>query len=235
MENMEMENLKLAIGCGTNKKPSFIGIDKLDVPGVDYIVDFENEKLPFPDNSVSEIYSYHCLEHLRNPSHVFSEFGRVCKDGAKIEIWTPYAFSNAAFMPDHKFFFAEDIYYHICCWYQDFWYKIINSYWHVKEFIYTCSEDTLKMLAIHKIPVGFAIKYLKNICKDFVVYIEVWNEDKSDVDSIPRYVTVDNVDEKIDISEWWRPVNENIDYFDFHRKTSKFSTGKMAINLFNLT
>jgi hypothetical protein len=38
MENMEMENLKLDIGCGTNKKPSIIGIDKLDVPGVDYIV-----------------------------------------------------------------------------------------------------------------------------------------------------------------------------------------------------
>ena len=232
---MEKTNLKLDIGCGSNKKPSFVGIDKLDVSGVDYIVDFENEKLPFADNSVAEIYTYHCLEHLRDPTHVFSEFGRVCKNGAKIEIWTPYAFSNAAFIPDHKFFFAEDIYYHICCWYQDFWYNIIQSYWKILQFNYICSEDTLKMLASMGIPIAFAIKYYKNVCQELGIIVEVSIENKSEQEILPRYVSTSLDGERIDISEWWRPLDKNIDYFDFHRKTSKFYTGSIPKSLFNLS
>lgn len=64
---MTDSKLRLDIGCGSNKKSSFVGIDKLNAPGVDYVVDLENELLPFEDHSVSSVYSYHCLEHLTDP------------------------------------------------------------------------------------------------------------------------------------------------------------------------
>jgi hypothetical protein len=36
---------------------------------VDHIIDLEQERLPFPDNSVSHVFSSHCLEHLKYPLH----------------------------------------------------------------------------------------------------------------------------------------------------------------------
>jgi uncharacterized protein YcsI (UPF0317 family) len=44
---MERERMKiLDIGCGREKYPDAIGIDKTNLPGVDVVIDFEKKKLP---------------------------------------------------------------------------------------------------------------------------------------------------------------------------------------------
>ncbi len=217
---MKDTDLRLDIGCGSNKKNNFIGVDKLDVPGVDFVVDFDKGRLPFEDHTVSEVYSSHCLEHLRDPTHIFSEIGRVCKAGARIELWTPYAFSSPAFIPDHKFFFTEEIYHHICVRYPDFWHKIIHSYWRLNEIVYICSEDVLRKLAHQKIPAGFAILYFKDICLEFGVIMGVMRRQEAQQDIFPRYVATSRGGERIDITAWWQPFDEgDIDFMSFHRQT----------------
>ena len=40
-------SLKIDLGCGSNKKEGYIGVDILDVPGVDYVTDLSKNPLPF--------------------------------------------------------------------------------------------------------------------------------------------------------------------------------------------
>ncbi len=168
-----MANLKIDLGCGSCKKEGTIGIDIFPQAGVDHVVNFEVDSLPFTNESVEYIHSSHCLEHLSNPTKVFSEISRVSVDGAKLELWTPYAWENSAFIIDHKLFFNEDHYYHICVWYVDFWEKVLNSRWLLTELTYVIEPNILIELYQNKIKLDFAIKYYKGIVKEFCAHIEV--------------------------------------------------------------
>ena len=77
--------LLLDIGCGTNKKQGYIGIDRIKLSGVDVVCDIE-EGLPFKDNTVDGIRVIQVLEHVRDLIFVLEEFWRVCKEGAEIGI-----------------------------------------------------------------------------------------------------------------------------------------------------
>lgn len=55
--------LKLDIGCGTAKREGFLGVDAIDFPGVDVVMDVRTQ-WPWPDNSVAEVHCSHFLEHL---------------------------------------------------------------------------------------------------------------------------------------------------------------------------
>ena len=82
---------KLNIGCGLKKKEGYINIDKYASINPDRIVDIENG-LPFPDDYFDEIFTQHCLEHIR-PEYfefVLDEMARVSKDGALWDIELPY-------------------------------------------------------------------------------------------------------------------------------------------------
>ena len=101
------DRIALDIGCGPAKKPGYIGIDKLMLPGVDFIADIELG-LPFlPDNSVDEIYTSHFVEHIDNLELFLRECHRVVKSTGMINIYIPH-FSNPWFYSDytHKRFFG---------------------------------------------------------------------------------------------------------------------------------
>ena len=101
------ERVALDLGCGPSKKPGFIGIDKLMLPGVDFIADMETG-LPFlPDNSVDEIYTSHFIEHIDNLELLLRECHRVVKPNGILNIYVPH-FSNPYFYSDftHKRFFG---------------------------------------------------------------------------------------------------------------------------------
>jgi ubiquinone/menaquinone biosynthesis C-methylase UbiE len=100
--------ISLDIGCGRQKHPQALyGVDRLALPGVDYVCDFETDRLPFDDSSVDAIYSSHTLEHVANLEHLLCEIHRVAKPGALIEIVVPH-FSNTLAHSDytHKRFFG---------------------------------------------------------------------------------------------------------------------------------
>lgn len=79
---------KLHLGCGKNKLPGFINIDLDDnadiVQDVRYLCNFE-------DNTISEIYISHCLEHFprREILNILLEYKRVLKDDGILRIAVP--------------------------------------------------------------------------------------------------------------------------------------------------
>ena len=99
--------LKLDLGCGNRKKEGFIGIDTVD-HGQELIWDITNG-IPFPDNSIEEIYSSHLLEHLNEDQIVdlFREIYRVLKPKGIFESRLPHISSPTAFYIGHKSFWNE--------------------------------------------------------------------------------------------------------------------------------
>ncbi len=94
--------MKLHLGCGKNYKHGWINVDCLESTGADVICDL-NARWPFPDNSVDQIYSTHCFEHLNSISHTMSECHRVLKPGATMDITVPFAMSQWQFQdPTHR-------------------------------------------------------------------------------------------------------------------------------------
>jgi SAM-dependent methyltransferase len=163
----------LDLGCGEVKKSGCIGVDIAKGPNVDIVLDISSGRLPFEDESVSYVFSSHCFEHIRDPTHIFSEIGRVCCDGAKVEIWTPYAWSNSAFIFDHKIAFNEDHYMHMCCWYTSFWKRILGAHFRLNEFQYVVEREALVDLSARNEDLAFAIRYYKGVVREFCARFEV--------------------------------------------------------------
>ena len=115
--------LKIDLGCGKNKRPGFLGIDRRQFHGVDGVTDLTQRSWIFrqptlgsldllqcgdgefvlPDNSVTEAHCSHFLEHLehnqRYPERVrfMNELWRVLVPGGKATIITPHWASNRAY------------------------------------------------------------------------------------------------------------------------------------------
>jgi predicted SAM-dependent methyltransferase len=83
-----IKDIKLDIGCGKFKLPGFIGIDIDPESSADLLHDI-NTPLPYPDNSIDEIYCSHLLEHCKNVEFVLNEFYRICKPGTVINCIVP--------------------------------------------------------------------------------------------------------------------------------------------------
>ncbi len=98
--------MKLHLGCGRKKIKGFVNCDVLEGVSPDRVVNLE-EKLPFKDNSVDEIYSRHTFEHVQNFMQLMEELYRICKPNAKLKIIVPYFSHPGAFQdPTHKRFFT---------------------------------------------------------------------------------------------------------------------------------
>ena len=86
--------MKLNIGCGFNKRLSYINIDKFAECQPDLQMDAETIPWQFQDNAVEEVVFNHSLEHMGADSNVFlamiKELYRVCKSGAIIQVNVPH-------------------------------------------------------------------------------------------------------------------------------------------------
>ncbi|MGA2309710.1 MAG: class I SAM-dependent methyltransferase [Candidatus Bathyarchaeia archaeon] len=69
--------MKLDIGCGGNKKPGFSGVDINPGEQVDFVMDVQ--KLEFEENSIDEIFSRRCIQHVEDDKKALSEIFRVLK------------------------------------------------------------------------------------------------------------------------------------------------------------
>ena len=84
-------NKKLNLGSGYKRFDGFLNIDSDNHCEPDYIVNLENERLPFEDNSVDEIKAHHILEHIGEGFfHLMKETYRVCENGAFVDIRVPH-------------------------------------------------------------------------------------------------------------------------------------------------
>jgi len=139
--------MRLNLGCGTTHFPlnqedignyewryalphtvvtesDWINVDKVDLPGVDEVVELFRYPWPWESNSVEEIWASHLIEHIPHDADIISpgrdgkldkaasidgwfawfyEAWRVLKTGCAIHIITPYAFSFDAMVdPTHR-------------------------------------------------------------------------------------------------------------------------------------
>lgn len=80
--------MKLNLGCGGLILPGYINCDKYDKRAD---VECDAISLPFQDNSVEEIVSYHLIEHFDywEATVVVKEWYRVMEPGGKLWIETP--------------------------------------------------------------------------------------------------------------------------------------------------
>ena len=102
------ESIKIELGCGGRKRdPASIGVDILDLPGVDVVGDAIFFLSALPSNSVSQVTSYHVLEHIQDLPGLLAEIVRVLAPGGSFFTTVPH-FSNAFFYsdPTHKTFFG---------------------------------------------------------------------------------------------------------------------------------
>lgn len=99
-----MQQIKIDIGCGNNKKKGFIGIDLATLKNVDIICNIEKEGLPFKSKSIDEIFSSHFLEHVENTSTVIKEMYRVLKPNGIAEIIVPHFSNIGSYHWSHKTF-----------------------------------------------------------------------------------------------------------------------------------
>ncbi len=116
VKRLNIQNLRIDLGCGINKNDNFVGVDICPGPGVDIVADL-SKKFPFEDNSVDEIRAHDIIEHLPDRIHTMNEIWRVCKPGAKVDIRVPSTDGRGAFQdPTHV------------------------SFWNINSFFYYCSE-----------------------------------------------------------------------------------------------
>jgi len=78
---------KLNLWCGNFKIEWFINVDADESVNPDLVSDILN--LPYEDNSVEEIYAWHILEHLAEPSVLLKEINRVLIPWGKCTITVP--------------------------------------------------------------------------------------------------------------------------------------------------
>lgn len=168
MENIE----KINLGGGNKRINGFKNLDILPLPNVDIVCDL-NQGIPLPDNSVSEVYAGHFLEHINDTLKIIEEIYRVCSPGAKVEIKSPYFKSIGAFKdPTHVSFFTENTF--------DYFDQnkieagLIPDYqtkarFRVKKISYIWSSRCLRYVPGKK----FLMKYLWNIARTICYELEV--------------------------------------------------------------
>lgn len=86
----------LDIGCGKRKIKGAIGIDRIDLEGVDIVWDLDQYPYPFEENTFDAIYATHVLEHLDSILKAMEEIHRIAKPDAKVVVVTPHYSDNAS-------------------------------------------------------------------------------------------------------------------------------------------
>ncbi|MEW6008478.1 MAG: methyltransferase domain-containing protein [Candidatus Omnitrophota bacterium] len=143
----------LDLGCGSRKKEGYIGVDIVDLEGVDIVCSIENG-IPINNDCVDKIHSVYFFEHINNLIFLFQEIYRICKNGAIVKITVPYYSSINAFKdPTHKQFFTEETFRYFS---KDKWYgsdynfninfKLLNIKYHYSRLIRKWYPEFIKRL-----------------------------------------------------------------------------------------
>jgi SAM-dependent methyltransferase len=99
--------IRLNLGVGRRPRDTYVGLDWIEMPGVDIVADLNEPLAELPTNSVEAIYTHHTFEHVVNFLPLLKEIHRVVIPDGRIEIVVPhfsnpYGFSD----PTHVRFFG---------------------------------------------------------------------------------------------------------------------------------
>jgi SAM-dependent methyltransferase len=80
----------LDVGCGRNKFPGAIGIDRNADTRADVLCDLDHFPYPFLDHSFDRLQAIHVIEHVQDVIRTMEEFHRLVRNGGTIRIETPH-------------------------------------------------------------------------------------------------------------------------------------------------
>lgn len=110
-------------------------------------VDFEKDRLPFPDNHFDLVFTKSVIEHIHKPFHYLKEMQRVLKPGGRIIVMVPD--------------------------WQSCMYIFYDDCTHVQPYTVTSVRDTLKMMGFqtvsseifYQLPCVWKYPLIKLLCK----------------------------------------------------------------------
>ncbi|MBL8602494.1 MAG: methyltransferase domain-containing protein [Myxococcales bacterium] len=93
----------LDLGCGDDKLPGAIGMDRVRGPKIDIVHDLDRTPWPIEDGRFGHVRAQNVLEHVTDLIAVMDEVWRVCRPGATVDIFMPFMNSvTFATDPTHK-------------------------------------------------------------------------------------------------------------------------------------
>lgn len=107
----------LDVGCGINKYPGSVGIDRLANTRADIVADLDQFPYPVRDSSFDQVRAIHVIEHVANVITTLEEFHRILRSGGSVVIETPHYTDFSSFCdPTHRWhlnsfslrYFGED-------------------------------------------------------------------------------------------------------------------------------
>ncbi|MEK7404714.1 MAG: class I SAM-dependent methyltransferase [Acidobacteriota bacterium] len=113
--NAELRTLD--VGCGINKHPGAIGIDRNPASRADVLGDLDRFPYPFRDGSFDRVRAVHVIEHVSDVVRTMEEFHRLLKPGGRVYLVTPHYTDFSSFCdPTHRWhlnsfsfrYFGED-------------------------------------------------------------------------------------------------------------------------------
>jgi len=95
--------MTLDVGCGINKHPGAIGIDRNPATDADVICDLDRVPYPFRDSRFDLIRVTHVIEHVANVIATMEELHRLSRPGGRIVVETPHYTDFSSFCdPTHR-------------------------------------------------------------------------------------------------------------------------------------
>jgi SAM-dependent methyltransferase len=93
----------LDVGCGINKYPGAIGIDRNRSSKADVICDLDRFPYPFADGAFDRLLAIHVIEHVADVIKTMEEFHRLVRRGGRVRIETPHYTDFSSFCdPTHR-------------------------------------------------------------------------------------------------------------------------------------
>lgn len=93
----------LDVGCGVNKYPGAIGIDRNANTQADVLADLDHFPWPFRDCSFQQVRAIHVIEHVADVIRTMEEFHRLLAPGGRLIIVTPHYTDFSSFCdPTHR-------------------------------------------------------------------------------------------------------------------------------------
>jgi SAM-dependent methyltransferase len=179
--------LSIDVGCGAKKRPGYVGVDALPVEGVDHVLDLASQPLPFADQSVGQIFSSHCIEHVHEPLPLLRELTRVSSHGARIELWAPYSWHGDAHFYSHVSPFNERQFLHMGVYHPAYWATEMGAKWALREVVFSIFPHVLEDLEDNGVSVGFALRYFKDVAHEMGIVVEIDRHDN--LPTLPPLIT----------------------------------------------
>jgi SAM-dependent methyltransferase len=93
----------LDVGCGKNKYPGAIGIDRNPDTAADVICDLDRVPYPFRGGRFDEVHVTHVIEHVYDVMATMEELHRLTRPGGRIVVETPHYTDFSSFCdPTHR-------------------------------------------------------------------------------------------------------------------------------------